>query len=126
MEAVPPQGAFTLAEALDRALALLQAGRAEEAADLCRSILRVRPEQAETRCLLGTIAFGQGRLDAARSLFTVTAALAPGFFEAHRNVAILEQTAGRLAAACRNHSRAHSLLPEHGETHVGLDLRVAV
>ncbi len=122
MEAVPPQGAFTLAEALDRALALLQAGRAEEAADLCRSILRVRPEQAETRCLLGTIAFGQGRLDAARSLFTVTAALAPGFFEAHRNVAILEQTAGRLAAACRHHRRALALQPEDGATHLALAL----
>ncbi|NUA99045.1 hypothetical protein GBZ48_07055 [Azospirillum melinis] len=58
-EAAPPQGAITLAQALDRAVAFHQAGRAEEAADLCRSILQVRPERAEPRCLLGTIAFGQ-------------------------------------------------------------------
>lgn len=122
MEAVPPQGAFTLAEALDRALALLQAGRAEEAADLCRSILRVRPEQAETRCLSGTIAFGQGRLDAARAHFTVTAALEPGFFDAHRNLAILEQSAGRPAAACRHHRRAVALRPEDGASHLSLAL----
>lgn len=122
MEAVPPQAAFTLAEALDRALALLQAGRAEEASDLCRSILRVRPEQAETRCLLGTIAFGQGRLEAARALFTVTAALAPGFFDAHRNLAILEQAAGRPAAACHHHRRAVALRPEDGASHLALAL----
>ncbi|WP_143273260.1 glycosyltransferase family 61 protein [Azospirillum palustre] len=122
MEAVPPQGAITLAQALDRAVAFHQAGRAEEAADLCRSILQVRPEQAETRCLLGTIAFGQGRLEAARGLFTVVTALAPGFFEAHRNLAILEQAAGRPAAACHHHRRALALRPEDGETHLALAL----
>ncbi|CAO3425350.1 glycosyltransferase 61 family protein [Azospirillum doebereinerae] len=122
MEAVPPQGAITLAKALDRALALHQAGRAEEASDLCRSILRARPEQAETRCLLGTIAFGQGRLEAAGALFAVTAALAPGFFEARRNLAILEQAAGRPAAACHHHRRALALRPEDGATHLALAL----
>ncbi|MCG5240653.1 glycosyltransferase 61 family protein [Azospirillum doebereinerae] len=122
MEAAPPQGAITLAEALDRALALHQAGRAGEAGDLCRSILRALPEQAETRCLFGTIAFGQGRLDAAGALFTVTAALAPAFFDAHRNLAILEQAAGRPLAACRHHRRALALRPDDGETHLALAL----
>lgn len=86
MDVAPPQGAITLAEALDRALAFHQAGRAREAGDLCRTILRALPEQAETRCLLDTIAFGQGRLDAAGALLTVTAALDPAFFDAHRTV----------------------------------------
>jgi len=111
-----------LAEALDRALKLLQAGCAEEASALCRSILRTRPEQAETRCLLGTIAFGQGRLDAARSHFTLSAALAPGFFDAYRNLAILEQAAGQPAAACRQHRQALALRPEDGATHLALAL----
>ncbi len=122
MDVVPPRGAITLAEALDRALALHQAGRANEAGDLCRAILRALPEQAETRCLLGTIAFGQGRLDTAGALLTVTVALAPAFFDAHRNLAILEQAAGRPAAACRHHRRALALRPEDGETHLALAL----
>ena len=122
MDVAPPQGAITLAEALDRALAFHQAGRAREAGDFCHAILRALPEQAETRCLLGTIAFGQGHLDAAGALLTVTAALDPAFFDAHRNLAILEQAAGRPAAACRHHRRALTLRPDDGETHLALAL----
>ena len=122
MEAVPPQGAVTLAEALDRVLALHQGGRADEAVALCWTILRSLPEQAETRCLLGIIAFGQGHLDAARALLAATVALDPAFFDAHRNLAVLEQAAGRLQAACRHNRRALALRPGDGAPHLALAL----
>ena len=50
------------------AMSHLRAGQRQDAARVCRDILRVEPDHARAHCLLGIIAFQDGDLDGALSL----------------------------------------------------------
>jgi tetratricopeptide (TPR) repeat protein len=99
---------MTLPEALSQAQALLRTGQRDQAAALCRGILRQMPEQADTLHLLGLMAQEDGEGEAALD-YLRRACAAPGaravyfsnFAETCRRAALLseaEQAARRAVA----------------------------
>ncbi|MCM8738511.1 glycosyltransferase 61 family protein [Azospirillum sp. A1-3] len=112
MPPIPSSTSLSLAEALGRALSLYENGRFAESGELCRAILRSLPDQAETACLLGTVEAAQGRTAEGVRLFKTAIALKPGFQDAHRNAALLEET--RPEHAVRLYRRSLVLDPSDG------------
>ncbi|MCA1325137.1 tetratricopeptide repeat-containing sulfotransferase family protein [Herbaspirillum sp. alder98] len=65
MSTLPDQTILTIAEAVSHAHAHWNAGRADQAGQLCRQVLVVWPGHADALHLLGLMALAQGQLDTA-------------------------------------------------------------
>ena len=98
--AYPPEKAPW--DVLDRIATLhLHLGEAEKARDLWRRASAV-PRPAVRDARLAVAYFAEGQLDAARKAYEQALASDPSLFEARYGLAVLEQDAGRAAAASEN------------------------
>lgn len=89
----------TLSEALSITFDHYQAGRLNEAAELCRRILKQAPAESGARHLLAVILAQTGRIVDAVAMFRSVVALDPGGAEAYRNFAgLAEATQGAAGA----------------------------
>lgn len=101
----------TLSEALSITFDHYQAGRLNEAAALCRRILKKAPAESGARHLLAVILAQTGRAADAVKLFRSVVALAPGAADVYRNFAGLLEAGQGAAAALRLRRALTRLLP---------------
>lgn len=98
----------------------LEAGRAAEAAERFRRVLRLRPGFAPAHYNLGIIAGGAGRLDAAAARFEAALARDPAHVAALTNYGIVLHALGRPEEAAGRYRAALAIEPERAETHNNL------
>jgi len=113
---------LTIPEALQRAIALYQANRIDEAESLARLILQSAPGSLDTVNLLGAIALKRGDAASALSHFTRAIDLQPGFADAHSNRGMALRALGRPAEAFESLNRALAIRPGHGDALFNLAL----
>ena len=99
---------------------LLEAGRAAEAAERFRRVLRLRPGFAPAHYNLGIIAGGAGRLDAAAARFEAALARDPAHVAALTNHGIVLHALGRPEEAAGRYRTAIAIEPDRAETHNNL------
>ena len=99
---------------------LLEAGRAAEAAERFRRVLRLRPGFAPAHYNLGIIAGGAGRLDAAAARFEAALARDPAHVAALTNHGIVLHALGRPEEAAGRYRAAIAIEPDRAETHNNL------
>jgi protein O-GlcNAc transferase len=107
---------------INRALALHQAGRLNEAEAIYREILQGDPGQADALHLLGVLTFQGGRHDAAVTLIRQALALRPRWSEAYSNLGLALQEQGRTEQAAVAYRQALELNPRLGDAHTNLGL----
>jgi tetratricopeptide (TPR) repeat protein len=105
-----------LADALRRH----RAGRPAEAERIYRRILEIDSRHADSLHLLGMIAFGEGRHDAAVEMITHAVAIHPKAAAYHSNLGTVLQAQGRLSEAAASYQRALALSPDFAEIHCNL------
>lgn len=98
----------------------LEAGRAAEAAERFRRVLRLRPGFAPAHYNLGIIAGGAGRLDAAAARFEAALARDPAHVAALTNYGIVLHALGRPEEAAGRYRAAIAIEPDRAETHNNL------
>lgn len=112
---------MTPASKLDSLVAELQrevrAGRLAQAAEVCRRIVRIRPNLAEVHNDLGTLLAQQGRLAEAIAPFERAIGLKPDFAIAHNNLGLALKDLGRLDQAVAQFRQAVALQPDLVQTH---------
>ena len=99
---------------------LLEAGRAAEAAERFRRVLRLHPGFAPAHYNLGIIAGGSGRLDAAAARFEAALARDPAHVAALTNHGIVLHALGRPEEAAGRYRAAIAIEPDRAETHNNL------
>lgn len=109
---------MTVIEALRLAVQHYQAGRHQEAVEVCRAILRAVPDQAETRQIWALAEYAQGRPAAAMDLMRQAAALKPDMTDAYSNIGVFAQNLGRAAEAVGWQTRALRLNPALPEAYL--------
>jgi tetratricopeptide (TPR) repeat protein len=90
---------LSVSEALQLGLQLHQAKRPQEAERICRQILAVAPNHAESLNLLGILAGENNNPDAAVGLFRQAIAHSPDYLDAYSNLGCAEVARGRFADA---------------------------
>ncbi len=104
--------------ALDReARALLQAGRVEAAARLCREILDTGVEHEAIQRLAGLVALRQGDFAAAVERYRAAIALRPDHAGAQFNLGNALRELGRLEEAAEAYGRAAAVRPGEAQIH---------
>ena len=118
-------GMPSVAEALQRAGSLFQAGEWRGAEQLCASILRLHPQQFDAVRLLGIIAAQTQRAPQALELLGRLVAARPDDPVAHNNYANVLRLLRRLDEALRSYERAVQIRPDYAEAHCnrGITLR---
>jgi chemotaxis methyl-accepting protein methylase len=112
MSAKIPVSGWAVPEALASALRHLRAGDLGEAEELCRAILAIDPDHAETQDALGRTLAAKGELAEARTRFECAIALAPMLAEAHYHLGKLLGELGLGADAATCYQRAIALKPD--------------
>lgn len=107
---------------LNRALALLQQGRADEAVRLAGRVARRLPGWADARHLLALARKGAGDREGALAAFAAARRLAPNDVALLCNHANLLADMGRLDEAIAQYCRALALAPGHGQGWLNLGL----
>ena len=103
---------MTAASLSEQATSCFQAGRANDAEELCRRILAGAPDDFTANSILGAIRFGQGRPAEALEFFDRAARTTPGFaIFSNRGAAL--QMLGRLDEALASYDAALALEPNH-------------
>ena len=100
-----------------RARALLQAGRVEEAAGLCREILGTGVEHEAIHRLAGLVALRQGDFAAAAERYRAAIALRPDHAGAQFNLGNALGKLGRLEEAAEAYGRATAIRPGEAQIH---------
>ena len=95
-----------------KALALQQAGRLNEAADLYQAILAIDPGQTDALHLLGLVALQTGSPERAIELISQAIAQNPGFVLAHSNLGAALLAVGRHGDALVALGRALAIQPD--------------
>ncbi|MBI5137483.1 MAG: tetratricopeptide repeat protein [Nitrospirae bacterium] len=101
-------------------MALLQQGKAAEAAKALHAAARARPERADTRAFLATALQQAGRLEEAIATMEQAVAMAPEQAAPHYNLGIMLRAAGRVEAALAAYRRAVALQPGFAEAQYNL------
>lgn len=104
-----------LIDAIRRAIALQQAGRAAEAEILCRTILVNLPAQPEACQILGHLQMATGRREAAAATLQRAARLSPDSSDVRNHLGLVRQWLGRPAEAAVAQERALALDPASPE-----------
>jgi len=112
----------TVEQAMQIAVEHHQAGRVQDAESICRQILAVEPNHAESLHLLGLIAGQLGRIDAAVNLIRQAIVIAPGDPHYHCNLGILLQSQSQIDRAIACFERALDLKSDYPEAHNSLGL----
>src|SRR5438552_3781349 len=110
----------TIAEALQQALRLHQAGRWSKAEKLYRQILQVAPQHADAWQLLGLLAHQTGQSQTAIEYIGRAIALRPCQPAMHLNLGAAYRACGRLPEAQACYREALRLQPNYAEAHNNL------
>ena len=102
------------------ALAYLQVGRSEEAADELRAAIRLDPADAAPHSLLSQVESGRGNLAGALEQQEIGLKLAPNDADGWNNLGVLHARSGRKEAARRDFERALALVPGHAQAAANL------
>ena len=105
-ETRPQTVPVSLADLLAQAQSSADAGRLEEAAQLCEQLARERTPSAEVLCLLGVVRQASGDLAAADRLFHQALYLEPTHRESLVHLALLAERRGDTRAAAQYRRRA--------------------
>ena len=105
---------------LKQALALHQAGKLADAADVYKAILAAEPDNVDALNLLGALAHAMGRHELAIALASRAVARAPDYAAPQVTLGNALQSAGRLEEAAKAFRRACDLAPTSAEAHVNL------
>ena len=90
---------------------LLRTGRAEEAEALCRTALKLQPNQPRTRATLGIALDYEGHPEEAIAEFRTAVALQPGIPETYDNLGKALMETGRVAEAMTSYATALRINP---------------
>ena len=101
-------------------VALMEAGRVEEAAACCRRAVELKPDYAEAHNNLGNVLKEQGMLDEAAACCRRAVALRPDFAVFHNNLGNVVKEQGELEDAAACYRRAIELEPDYAEAHNNL------
>ncbi len=110
----------TLPEAFAIGLQHLQAGRFDEAEDICRKILELQPEEANCLHLMGLVAFRRGQPERAVELLRQALIYKPGDAEAHAQLGAALHNSGDVEQARAHLEKSLELDPRQPETHRNL------
>jgi tetratricopeptide (TPR) repeat protein len=99
-------------------------GRREEASELFRRSLAVRPNGA-AHYNLANLLSQQDKLDEAQTHYEAALRLKPEFVEAWYNLGALQQKRGRLKEAAQDYAAALRVKPNHAEAHLSLGALLA-
>ena len=102
------------------ARALISAGRADEAVDEFREVIRLNPDFAEAYCSLGQILFRQGHIDEAIADYQKALAMQPASVVAHNNLANILFQQGRVDDAIREFEEIIKISPDFADAYNGL------
>ncbi len=111
---------LTVPQALALAVQQHQAGQLQQAEQIYRAILEVKPQQVEALHLLGLVAYQVGKHELARVYMGRALRLKPDFVEGYINLAAVLQEQGHLAEAQANLQQALRLRPDLAEAHNNL------
>jgi protein O-GlcNAc transferase len=106
---------FTLPQALQRAMAYLQAGKLVEAATLYKAILNTENNHVEAIRMLGVIEYRRGQLHEAVRLIDQALAIKPDYAEAHNSRGNVLAALNREQEALVSFDRALAIKPEYVE-----------
>jgi tetratricopeptide (TPR) repeat protein len=107
------------------AMALLQAGRLDDAIAECRAALRLNPGNYITHNALGFALSQQGAPREAVAHCLTAVRLNPGYYQAHNNLANALQALGRYEEALQHYNEALSLWPDYAPAHGSLGYALA-
>jgi protein O-GlcNAc transferase len=106
-----------------KAIESYQSGNFEQADDICRKIIRSRPNHAEALYLLGLINAQAHQYDSAAEYINRALQIKPDFADAYNNLGIIHRMQGKLDEATRDFYKAVELKP--GFTHAMYNLGCA-
>lgn len=106
---------MTILEALRLALSHFHKGAHADVEMVCRSILRVVPDQPETLQLLGVSHYAAGDAEAGAKILRAAIAVKPETADAYGNLGVALQALGRAAAAVAAQTRVTTLEPRKPE-----------
>jgi tetratricopeptide (TPR) repeat protein len=105
---------------LQRALALHQVGKLDEASALYREVLAAQPKHADALHFSGMLAYQEGRHDGAIALFRRALAVAPDAAFIHSNLGLAQAATGQSDAAIASFVRAIDIDPSFAAAHFNL------
>lgn len=114
--------AISLAEAIERVGALLQAARLDEASTLCHRILAARPDRADILFIAGQLAWRAGRQAEAFACLNRLIAVQPDLPAAYGMLGDFSRSSGRFDRAAAQYRRGLALDPALAAARQGLDL----
>jgi Flp pilus assembly protein TadD len=101
-------------------IALMQAGRADEAMTHYATALQIAPEYPDAHNNLGLALFQAGRIPEAVGHYEAALRLKPDYAEAHFNLGNARLQAGLLPEAAEHYEAALRLRPDYAEAHCNL------
>src|SRR3569833_3682789 len=110
--ASPASAAMDLANALQRASELYQAGQLREADAVCQQILQLSPNHPDALHMQGMIAYQIGLLDVAAILLGSVTEIAPNFADGHNNLGVVRGAGGARGGAGGRGRRAGARRPK--------------
>ena len=124
---------FDLPVSADQAVCIargqFEAGELTRAAEVCRRVLRERPEHAAALRLMGEVEFNRGNalytrgdFDGAVASYRRAVELCPGFLDAQCNLGNALVAVGKIAGAVAAYERAIALNPDCSQAHWNLAL----
>lgn len=105
-----------------QAVTALKSGRVDVAADLCRALLRSRPEEPRALNILAALARQAGRMTEAEGLWRRALAASPEDPQIMNNLASLLDSKGEGAAALALFQRCLALAPAYAAAHANLGI----
>lgn len=109
----PGYDAARLEQEMESARQLFNAGRPEEAANICQRVLELNPRHAEALYLSGHIDFQRGRYEPAAALARRAVDAEGGNPDYFQLLGDALQLSGDLAAAVKSYEKALQLSPDH-------------
>lgn len=107
---------------LNRAIALHQQGRLDDAERIYRRLLQAKPRDASVRQLLGLVAYQRGNLKEAAEMIEAAIRLNAGVADFHNNLGEVYRGLNRTADAAKCYRRALRLNPSYAHAHNNLGL----
>jgi Flp pilus assembly protein TadD len=101
---------------------LMQAGRFEDAAVKCQTLLQQNPQHPGALCLTGICLAELGQSDKAIMALELATMLAPDFADAHRNLGLLYMKSNRLEDAEKCFRQVIAITPPTAESYAQLGM----
>ncbi len=111
-----------IAQSLSEAVGHLEGGRPQQAAKLCRQVLKRRPDQPDALNLAGIAAFHSGQGERALDYLRRATKSRPDHVDSHNNLGNVLRMTGAFEEAEAAYRRALAIAPEHGDALFNLGL----